>query len=224
MDCAVLVPRRRADEHREAAWRHVRGIYRAGGFPIVTGASPAGPFNRSAAINRAARRALAQGAEVLVVADGDTVVDPAQVRSAVLMAGATGTVTFAFHRYAALDRPGTAKVLAGYDGSWEPHVAYEYENTASSCLAVRADLWAELGGFDESFVGWGWEDVAFSLAAQTLGGGMHRIAGTAWHLWHPQAEGAGDTGSPIWQANEARARPYQNACGDRAAMLEVLAR
>lgn len=221
---AILVPRRKAGEERERLWLHVYDRLEADGWRVIEGYHTAdeGEFNRSAAVNRAA--ACADGADVLVVLDADTIVGGPQIASAATIARATGVVTFAFGRYAALDKAGTDKILAGFDGSWEEHVAYEFHNTASSCLALRRDLWDRLGGFDERFAGWGWEDVALSLAAQTLSGGMHRVAGTAWHLWHPPSPDAGNEQSATYQRNRALCQPYIDATGDVDAMLEALAR
>jgi GT2 family glycosyltransferase len=220
---SVLVPRRVADEQRERVWAWLAKRLRRDGWDVREGwhTEDEGLFNRSAAINRAA---VGSDADVFVIADADTLVGRAQIESAVRIARATGTLTFGFHRYAALSEEGTEAVLDGYDGSWEPYVELEFINTASSCVVVRRDLWDRLGGFDERFVGWGWEDVAFSLAAQTLGGGMHRVAGTAWHLWHPQGPDAGNDQSPVWKANRERWRPYDAAFHDEAAMVEALRR
>lgn len=218
---AIIVPRREDTSAREALWEHVSARLDAAGWVYVTAPGPtSGKFNRAAALNEAAERATQ--ADVLVVMDADTIVGDQQIASAVAIARHTGVVTFAFGRYAALDKGGTERVLQGYDGDWEPFVAYEFHNTASSCLAIRRDLWDTVGGFDPGFVGWGYEDVAASLAFQAVGGGMHRVAGTAWHLWHPPSPVAGNEQHPEYRRNQARCEPYRAAADDRDAMLAVL--
>lgn len=230
---AVLVPRRIGDEHRERAWAHVRHGLHADGWRVYQGwhFEHEGPFNRSLAINRAAEAADTEAAqrgrprwEAAVVLDGDTIVASAQIAGAVALAEGTGAIAFGFHRYAALDEAGTRKVLDGFDGDWEPFVAYEFEDTASSCVVVTRGLWDAVGGFDAGFVGWGFEDVAFSLACQAIAGPRHRHAGTAWHLWHPPAPHAADERSPVYKANQARCARYIDAAGPEAmrTLLEEL--
>lgn len=222
---AIIVPRRRDHGWRDDLWSHVHAHLAADRWRVCEGhhTEDEGPFSRAIAVNRAADAAWETGADVVVVMDSDTIVSHHQIRSAVQIARATGTVAFGFYRYAALDEAGTRLILGGYDGDWEPFVAYEFVLTASSCLAVRRDLWDRVGGFDQRFVGWGWEDVAFSLACQTLGDGMHRVGGTAWHLWHESAVAAGDDRHPLWRANRDLCRPYQAAEGNPEAMAAVIA-
>jgi hypothetical protein len=45
-----------------------------------------------------------------------------------------------------------------------------------------------VGGFDERFIGYGFEDIALALSLETICGPHHRMAGTIYHLWHPWAE------------------------------------
>lgn len=221
MRSVVLVPRREDNGWRDRLWSHVRSLL--GGFEVVEGHHVEGQFNRSAALNAAAR--LAGNWDVAVILDSDTITPVGQIRDAIHSAATSGKVSFAFERYRALNEAGTRRIVdEGFDGSWEPYVTQTIPMTGSSCLAVRRDLWEEVQGFDERFQGWGWEDVAFSWACQTLGGGMVRIPGDCWHLWHPAAEGAGDISSPIYQANRELSRPYERAANDPAAMRAVIAR
>lgn len=218
-DAVVLVPRRSDGGHRDRLWEWVRGRL---DLPVVEGHHEAheGAFNRSSAINRAAR--AAGDWKVAVIVDADTFTPGPQIVEAVRLARDTGQIAWGFTRYAALDREGTRKVMDGFNGSWEPHVLHEFLHTASSCVVVRRDLWDAVGGFDEGFVGWGFEDVAFSLACQAVGGGWHRAEGTTWHLWHPPSPDAGNTNSPIWRANRDRCQPYIDAGFDPARMRAVL--
>jgi hypothetical protein len=170
-----------------------------------------GSFNRSAAINEAARRA--GDFDVAVIADADCLVDTAQLRRAARRARETGRMVLAYERWAGLDQVMTDRVLGGFTGSWEPGVAVPLWGTCSSMVAVTFALWDDVGGFDPRFVGWGMEDVAFSLAASTLGG-QERMPGTVWHLWHPSAPRVPAEDA----ANVELMGRYRDATGDVTAM------
>lgn len=184
----VLVPRRPDDGHRDRLWNYVRAWWRTEfpEWPVITGYDTRhGPFNRAEAINSAAANA-GPAWDVAIVADGDTVPDPRLVRLAVDFARQTGRYCFPHTRWRGLSQAGTEMILRGRAaGSWRPWVVETLHRTASSCLAVPRTLWDEVGGFDEGFVGWGGEDVAFSLACWTLRGGkIDRLGGDVYHLWH----------------------------------------
>lgn len=236
MRVAVLVPRRADGGQRDRVWAWARDDWWPAirsrvaqnlgwSLDVSEGHHDGGEFNRSVAINQAYRWAHHRSDEpmgVVVIADADTIVGPQQAASAIQVAHATGQITFGHGRFAHLTREGTERIMAGWRGDWEPYVDWESLLTASSFVAVRADLWHQVGGFDEGFVGWGYEDVGFSLACQALGGGHHRIAGTAWHLFHDPSPHTGNEESPIWRANKARCDRYIDCAGDTTATLALL--
>lgn len=43
------------------------------------------------------------------------------------------------------------------------------QDTFSSFYRIPLVLWGEVGGFDERFDGWGWEDLALACACHDLG-------------------------------------------------------
>ena len=63
-------------------------------------------------------------------------------------------------------------------------------DACSSAVVVTRKTWDAVGGFDERFVGWGWEDVAFRCAVETVTGReLTKIASTCWHLFHITSSG-----------------------------------
>lgn len=168
--------------------------------------SPDGPFNRSAAINDAARKA--GDWDVAVVIDADVMLPRGNVLAAVERATATGRVTWAHRRWRgfsqeATDRltrpdPEWAEGSLGHGGIATPEFSGDIDllvekTTAlswSCCIAYRRDAWDTLAGFDERFAGWGFEDGAAAAAAGGLVG-WDRIEGDVLNLWHPRTPGAG---------------------------------
>lgn len=206
MNVAVLVPRRVDHGRRDELWSWVKDYWSSQlpNWPIHEGHHDDGPFNRSLALNRAA--AAAGDWDIAVVIDSDIFVDRDHVLEGVKRAR-TGWITFPFHEYRYLSRQMTEKIMGGYRGNWHPGVEFTLTNTCSSCVIVPRPLWDEVGGFDEGFEGWGFEDVAFSLACQALAGGMHRVEGDVWHLHHqPSTENSHQ--SPQWIANRERMLRY----------------
>ncbi len=206
MNVAVLVPRRSDNGPRDELWAFCRRFWN---HPIFEGYHEDGPFNRSAAINRAAE--AAGDWDVALVVDGDVHIDPNLVEQAVQSAADTGRACFAFTDYYALNRTMTSRVLDGFAGNWKQgglDSKMEKGRHISSCIAVPRRLWDKVHGFDERFEGWGFEDNAFFYACRVLGGGVDRIPGAIYHLWHPTSPERDKT-TPEYRAGQALSHRYQ---------------
>lgn len=223
MRSVFLVPRRAGFADRDALWSFCRRYWTnaLSDIPIVEGFHDEGLFNRSKAINRAAAHAAATGGwDVAVVLDADVIAAPSSVVSAAALAEETGKLVVAFDVRRDLSRAGTRRILAGYRGSWDPYVERTHSGQHSGIVAIPRSLWELLGGFDEGFEGWGYEDTAFALAAETVAGPRINIPGECWHLWHAKAPEA-RSGSPSWTANRRRRDLYAAASGDVEATLAL---
>ena len=207
MKVVALVPRRADNGPRDLLWGWVADRWATfrPDVEVWEGHHEDGPFNRSLAVNRAA--AAAGNWDVAVIADSDSFVCEDQFERAVEVAARSGRVTFAFEQFRYLSRSMTRRVMSGFNGDWTTGVEWTMAQTCSSQVVVRRDLWEATGGFDPGFVGWGMEDVAFTIACASLGGGVERVPGDVWHLWHPPSTDA----TPLREANAARIRRYE-AC------------
>jgi len=222
-DVVILVPRRADHGTRDRLWAFARAVWSDlfPDWPIIEGHhDDGGPFSRSAAVNAAAE--LAGEWNVALVIDADVVPDPHAVTAAVEIAR-TGRPAIAFDHRKHLTARGTDRILVdGYRGSWEGLVKTDLTTSVSGAFAVNRDLWLEVGGFDELFVGWGWEDVAFRIATETYAGAPPaRVVGDLWHLWHPKSPG-NDRTEPTFVANRTRGDRYKAARWDREAIGELL--
>lgn len=181
-----------------------------------------GKFNRSLAINRAA--AAAGEWDAAHIGDSDSFVDAAQIRQAfdnALHGDTEFWLTYDSFHY--LRRDMSDRIMAGFDGYWGDGIEWTMTGTCSSSLVVTWGLWHEVGGFDEGFQGWGFEDVAFSHACQTFGNGVARIPGGVWHLHHPSSP-ENNANSPEWVANRGRMMAFHAASYDKPAMRALLDR
>lgn len=211
MKVGVLVPRRADGGHRDRLWSYARKRWEQDlpDWPIHEGHHDTGPFNRSAAINTAAR--LAGDWDVAVVADSDVVIDPQAVVDAAAKAHGTGRLVITHTERVDLSRLGTEKVLSGYAGPWNrrPIMERVWKVSESSCIAVPRSLFDKVGGFDERFEGWGYEDTAFVIACERAGG-VERLRGQVFHLWHERPADGGRT-SPTRAANLALLESIRSA-------------
>lgn len=233
-----LVPRRPDAGHRDAVWAWIEAKWERE-FPDLErfiGGHYDGPWNRSVALNDAAR--LAGDWDVALISDADSFCSREQVVNAINTTVRTGLYTLAFERFCYLKPAGSTKIMEGFNGSWEPLIEWTLREGCSSMLTVPRSAWDAVGGFDEGFVGWGEEDVAFSIACQTMAPrrytgaqgqtveqlrrGFHRIPGDCWHLWHPISE-TNNPNLPGYKANLARRGRYVDAAHNPAAMAELLA-
>lgn len=214
----VLVPRRSDGGPRDRLWEFTRQRWDG---EIHEGYHDDGPFNRAAAINRAA--ANAGPWDVALVADADLILlDPAQASRACSEALRTGQLTYAHDRLVMTTESQMEAILAGANPDEATLGETRHPNCWSQALAVPRPLWEAVGGFEERMIGWGWEDLAFMSACWALGGGVGRVKGQAFHLWHPRLRSENED-SPTHAANQVLGQRYLAAKQSRQAMLAILA-
>lgn len=199
----VIVPYRPDNGHRDRVWAFLKSQYWPG-YHVKLGAHLDGPFNRAKAVNAAADCDW----DVAVIADSDTWVPRKQFNDAVA-AARQGALVAAFDTVIELSGPCTENLLTGRitmrDSFESVKVRRRELETQSSMLAIGRQLWDRIGGMDERFHGWGGEDNAFWKAATILGR-TERIAGNAYHLWHPPSKL-----NPNYHNNVALWRRYELA-------------
>jgi hypothetical protein len=190
------------------------------GTPIIEADSGHDPFSRSGSRNKGARlaRHLPDGvvADVLVVCDGDAIVEPEPVRAAVAAAG-DGRLHLPFTEAWLLTRRGS-EALRGGRPHHEARTPRVFDNSVGGCVVVSYDTWRNVGGWDERFIGWGFEDTAFWCAVDTFHGTV-RHDGRLYDLWHPDGRGMG---SSRYQAGRNLCDRYTDARGDRQAMRALI--
>jgi hypothetical protein len=182
MKVRIVVPRLADGGHRDRLWEYCRDYWgeQLPDAELVEGHHEGeGPFNRSAAINRATEGEW----DVAIILDSDTILDAGQVLAGIELAEQTGSLVLPYEKRNMLSRAGTYKILGGYVGSWERMVSSRERDRVSCCVIVPRALWDVVGGFDERFEGWGGEDEAFYAACKALGG-VERMPGANWHLYH----------------------------------------
>jgi hypothetical protein len=220
----LLVPRRDDGGHRDALWKWARARWERyfPDVPIFEGHHVEGPFNRSAAVNTAAR--LAGSWDLGIVIDSDILVRVTQLRAAIERARETGRVTWAHRRWRGISEEWTDSLirhetdLGAEIDELDIDVLVERTNPISwsCCVVIPRRVWDDMGGFDERFIGWGFEDMAFKSLVQGLYG-WERIEGDVIHLWHPRSEERivkgypAATASPDYIANARLGRRYMVA-------------
>ncbi len=226
MKVAILAPFRPGAEDRLKLWSFAKTWWLNDypDWPIYEGTGPmVGPFCRSAAINEAASKA--GDWDVAVIIDTDTLCDPNAVKAAVEVAAATGGMALAGDERVMLSRQGTAKIMGGYKGNWRVRGIQErvYTDGCSCCVVVPRALWDAVGGFDEFFKGWGYEDIAFRIACEGLSGKpMVKLSSAMFHLWHTTSH-ENNPRTDTYKANSQRCERYKAAQGDREAIALLLA-
>lgn len=147
----VCIPYR-ATPDREPIFEYVSDWWIRHGFTVVVGDSDHEVFNRAGARNNAVSQVNGR----IVVADADTIPDITVVERALLMNG----VVHPFDEYRLIE----------FSDSYENPPVLEYmRNSPGGIWVLDTEDWWGVGGQDELFTGWGFEDEAFLHAVRTLG-------------------------------------------------------
>ena len=222
LDATVCIPWRPTPS-RMAAFERVMAYWEMFGWPVVTADSDTEVFSLAQARNAAVRKATT---DVVVIADADTLIDPLNVLRAVAQPDG---VCWPFTRY---------RILAGeYLGTpvdqlaAVPHVnTWDGEGVlgVGGCMVTTRKEYWRLGGQPSEFIGWGWEDTAFTAIVETLSK-VKRLSGHAYafeHNSHAEKYTGAKADSPGWDRdvsrNEHLIEPYRNAKGRPWLMRQVL--
>jgi len=185
-DVVICIPwRDSGDERRRAAYKWCLKWWYWHGFTVVSGQGQ----SRAEMCNDAAEQAALLGASVFIFADADTWAPAEQVRQAADAARSVPVLIHAFQTYSKLDSSATIQGLRTAQSKISParysRMGKRTNEHVSGLSAVSAELWGRIGGFDERFDKWGFEDQAFHLACEVLGDGPPaRIPGIAIHWAH----------------------------------------
>jgi glycosyltransferase involved in cell wall biosynthesis len=223
-DLSVLIPYRPDGGPRDEifAWLLARYERLLPEAEICIGENDDEPFSRSKARNDAYRKATR---DVFLVADADTMFHRDQIEAGVTLVKESGVWVLPYLWYYNLAQEFTEQVLKSQPDVTiaEPDHPSQWEHRLESwagLLLMPRKAYEEVGGYDERFVGWGYEDNSFQLAVDTIWGPFQRLAcGYCLHLWHPPGLGFA---SPNIAQSRMLWNQYRSASGRAERMKRVV--
>lgn len=224
MSLSVLIPWRKTSPARRRIlnWTLARCQALLPEADICMGDSGHDVFNRGASLNLAA--ATAQG-DVLLIVDADTFFHRNQILDAVAWAQERETWVLPYDVYMNLDEVTTEQLLVS-----NPTVTvdpakvgadFRLRDSVSGLIVIERKGFNEIGGFDEQFRGWGYEDRAFECAANTLLNPCLRMEDYCYHLAHPPTL---RFDQPQIDFNRVRAEEYRKLVGRPDLMRQLASR
>lgn len=172
---------------------------------IEADSNPDKPFNRAQARNNAVAQA---DTDIIILADADTLpVHHTQITTAINLAAKTGGAVWPYSRYLLLPHDAVTRHILStitpvreWPTKWRP----------GGLTVITRHAYQEIGGYDETFgAGWGFEDGAFHLAAQTLLPVQH-LPGVAYAFDHPGARRRDPRNRrKYWWYNRAKNNPAE---------------
>jgi len=213
-EVAVLFPWRQSTPERQTLFDWVGKRWRTifpKILPFVGDSRPGEPFNRSAARNQAAN--LAEDATTYILADADTIPQTDVLISAIFDSIAEQRCVLPYTTYYNLTERDTKRILRRRPDTALPEPTrwiHKLEDSVSGIVVLPRRIFHMVGGFDERFQMWGFEDRAFIHSIEGIHGPIHRLPGYVQHLYHDAPEAIRE-GNPFYAANRDLYRQYQNA-------------
>lgn len=164
------------------------------------------PWNCAAALNDARRRATA---DVLLTIGCDHVPPPLAQLEALDAELQTKPWAKVFEATRELSEQTTLSVIDGMPVPPDPLPDEAPMDASFGVIAIRVEVWDALGGYDEKFEHWGYEDTAVLLELRThFPEGRPEGAGYITSLWHPRPDDPWSL--PTTNRNGNRYRHYEH--------------
>lgn len=175
------------------------------------------PFCLAGCRNKAVRIADDRGADIVVLADADTLPEAKPLREAIDQARYSRFVHLPYTEYRSLRADGTKHHRQGV--ALEDCAHMVVGGACSGVYVTTPKTWWSHGGQDERFRGWAPEDAAWMSAHKTLlGAEPVRHDGRVYALHHESPVKSG----PHYEAGYALIYRYHQAEGDPEAMRALV--
>jgi hypothetical protein len=175
-------------------------------------------FNLSASRNRGCRFAMKDGCDIMLVLDADVLVEKEAVENSMRVASELGVVSLPYVVFNRINEDLSTSLLNKELSAEEIRrsgVGSPSQSEMGGAYVLTASTFLRLNGWDERFVGWGFEDNAFEADHKVLlDRGFHRSAGHAITFEH--------LGRDLGDMEENRQRFYGYTGKSKAEMLEII--
>jgi hypothetical protein len=192
VDAAIVVPWRMTPEREYSfnlAWKYNGPTF--SDFKVYFSDSVGERFNVSEARNRGCIQAIEDGFRLLIVMDADTIFERDAIVDALKVVSEQEVISYIYTK----SMEPYLDICEGLDeGEIQPH---EIEERLTNCSvghigsgwAMSSEMFWKMNGWDENFVGWGYEDTALNEAYEILHGSpMLRVSGNCYRLFHSERD------------------------------------
>lgn len=222
---SIIMAYQKDNGHRDVIFNWVKEYYKASmpDVELCVGESTEISFSRSQGMNLAAKKATR---DIFVIADGDIIYDPSIILDSIqLLKKYAWVIPFHNQKIINISKSNTEMVLRSKP-IWPFQVKvsdFEVEkrdvNFAGKINIITRKSFEKVKGFDERFIGYGWEDNALQDAVSTICGPFKRLDRKLYHLWHPPVAAKGN---PYWEKNKVLGLKYRAARGDKQSILKLI--
>jgi|688.fasta_scaffold240137_2 hypothetical protein len=187
---SFLIPWNDGDIFRERSYKY-NISYLTSFFPdaeICIGGDDGNVFNRSKARNNAFNKS---SNEIICILDADTIVPPTSIIEGVNLVKSKNTWVIPYNDYYNLTKEYSNYIIDNIDVDDldESNFKYDFKILSwAGALILTREMYSRLGGYDEEFEGWGWEDVAFRIKLDNEISKHIRCGSYVAHLWHPRKD------------------------------------
>jgi len=226
-DLSIVIPYRPSTDRRITLFNWIYKRYEML-FPeseiIVSDADDSAIFSRSRSRNLGVDRVKSK---YVLLADADTITCRRFIEHGILELdyGAGWVIPYGPRDFFVLDNVCSSNILSRRpDYNMSPsEFSWEWKLESFGGLnLMRTESFRMVNGFDERFIGWGYEDNSFMIAMNTIIGKAVRPQGT-WgaHLWHPAT--AGETWEHDYaEYNRDMMERYKRFSGNANAMSSLV--